>query len=238
MLVLFDIDGTLVSVRGAGRRALTAAIEAVTGTPDALSGIRLHGSTDPQILAEAFEQHVGRPLDGPEEREAILTHYLAGLREALAAPGAEYHVLPGVRALVDALDATGRHVLGLATGNIESAARVKLEPGDLSRPFTFGGYGSDARDRGELVAAAIARGQAAAQDKLGCTFAKDEIFVLGDTERDVAAARANGVVAVGILAGAGHPELLEDSRPDVLVSSMEDRALWEALGLCEGSSPS
>lgn len=230
MLVLFDIDGTLVSVRGAGRRALNRAVEALTGVADALEGVRLHGSTDPVILEQAFAQKVGRPLEDGEEAQ-IYSRYLGHLAEEVEAGEHGYEVLPGVRDVVEALAATGRHVLGLATGNIEAAAKIKLDPGGLSDFFGFGGFGSDAGVRAELVRAGIEKGQAVAQAQLGRRVDLEEVVVIGDTEKDVAAAHAAGVRAVGVLAGSGHPDLLEASGPDLLVDSCADPALWRFLGL-------
>lgn len=231
MLVLFDIDGTLVSVRGAGRRALARAIEAVTGVAGALDGVRLNGSTDPVILEDAYAQHVGRPIRGDEEREAVLARYVDHLGEELAASAHEYEVLPGARELVEALAGTGRHVLGLATGNIERAALMKLEPGGLAEHFELGGFGSDASAREALVRAGIDRGQAAAQARFGRAFSAEEVVVVGDTERDVTAAHAAGARAVGVLAGSQHRDAVVASRPELVVPTLRDPALWRLLGV-------
>ena len=95
MLLLFDVDGTLVDTGGAGRRALTAAFRRVAKVERALEGVRLNGSTDPVILADAFRMHVGRPMAGEAERLQLMKAYLEELQVELRAGAQEYTVLPG-----------------------------------------------------------------------------------------------------------------------------------------------
>ena len=229
MLLLFDVDGTLVDTGGAGRRALAAALEKVTGVPGALNGVRLNGSTDPTILNDAFEQHVGRARTAREETE-ILDTYLALLQEELRASD-EYTVLPGAHELPKAARAAGTFAVGLATGNVQRGAELKLAHGGLWTHFRFGGYGSDAGDRTELVKRGIERGQQQAETEWGRRFKNDEVFVIGDTEKDIVAARAAGVQAVGVLEGSRHRDALIGSGPDLLVDSLLDPLLWKRLGL-------
>ncbi|MEM7676714.1 MAG: HAD family hydrolase, partial [Myxococcota bacterium] len=106
MLLLFDIDGTLVDCAGAGRRALTEALRIVCGVDDALEGVRLHGNTDPNILADAFQKHVGRPLDGEREWSEIIDAYIDQLQAELQRSN-NYTVLPGAQALPQACRAAG-----------------------------------------------------------------------------------------------------------------------------------
>lgn len=233
MMLLFDIDGTLLRSHGAGRRALVRAFDRVLGiqSADAFAGIRLDGSTDPLIVAHAFDRAAGRAPRDPPEVERILDAYLAFLEDELARLGDRYEVLPGARAMAAAASGSGRHVVGLATGNIERGARMKLAPGDLNRYFAFGGFGSDAAEREEIVRCAVRRGQVQAEGDLGRRCPPHEIFVLGDTEKDVAAARAAGATSVGVLAGSFSEAALRASSPDLLAGSLEDPELWRALGV-------
>ena len=175
----------------------------------ALEGVRLHGSTDPVIVEEMFARRLGR-APRAEETAALLKRYLVHLEEEIAATAA-YRVLPGVGAALDLLEARGA-TIGLATGNIERGAEIKLRRGDLWRRFGFGGYGSDAAERAHLVARAIQRGaelRAATDDgaapprgtaeRAGRRF--ERVLVIGDTEKDVAAAHACGATAVGVATG-------------------------------------
>jgi phosphoglycolate phosphatase len=230
MIVLFDIDGTLVSVKGAGRRALTEAIEMVTGVANALEGVRLHGGTDLGILRQAGDLHLGREL-GQEEIEEVFKDYLVRLESYLDASGEDYLVLPGVRDILHALCETGQHVIGLATGNLEAAAKIKLRPAGLDTFFEFGGYGSDAAHRPDLVQKGVDRGQTLMQAEFSKTAQPEQIFVIGDTERDVSAAHEVGVMAVGVLAGSTCEPALRAAQPDLLVDSLADPSLWRLLGL-------
>ena len=193
MMYLFDIDGTLIGGDGSGRRAFDRACLDCVGIAGALDHVLLDGMTDPLILDSVFAHHRNRAPTADEAR-AILDAYVTHLAGEVAA--GLYHVKPGVHETLDHLERRGA-TLGLATGNLEAGARIKLTRGDLWRRFAFGGFGSDAADRAELVRVAIARGSAIA----GRSFVRDEIFVVGDTPRDVAAAHAAGARAVGIATG-------------------------------------
>lgn len=229
MLLLFDIDGTLLRCGGAGRRAFEGAFEILFGVAGAMEGIEFAGNTDPVIVEQAVAQ---ASLEDPSEAQLDRFYelYLGRLEQELAS-GPGFELMRGATRLAQALDAGGRHVLGLATGNVERGARLKLGRAELNAYFGFGGFGSDARLRADLVRRGIARGQARAERELGARLPPEEIFVLGDTVHDVRAAREAGAVAVGVLAGAHHPEALIDSSPDLLVESLEDPRLWSALGL-------
>ena len=232
MLLLFDIDGTLIRSGGAGRRALERAFVDVLSVEGALQGVRLHGSTDLVIVKEAFELHVGHaPSEDDPLIAKIFETYAGCLQAELDLLQERYEVLPGAREIASAAAANPRMVVGLATGNLERTARLKLEPGGLNPFFGFGGFGSDSARRAELVAAGIARGQRLAQQRLGRTFDSKEILVFGDTERDVEAARAAGAQAVGVLSGSTYRDALLEAAPDLCFDSFEASELWDLLGL-------
>lgn len=237
MLLLFDVDGTLVRVGGAGRRALERAFEEIVGVRDALQGVRLDGGTDLGIIRAGFLARVGRPPRDDGEVGALLDAYLGFLDEELARLSGSYRVMPGAVELTWAARASGRCAVGLATGNVEPGARKKLARAGLDEAYDFGGFGSDAELRAELVARGIEKGQAVAERTLGRRVPAREVLVIGDTELDVAAARACGAVAVGVLAGSATPDALVASRPDLLVETLGDPALWSAIGLDPGAAP-
>jgi phosphoglycolate phosphatase-like HAD superfamily hydrolase len=214
MLCLFDIDGTLISTPGAGRRAFERACLEVLEVEGALEGIRLDGMTDPLILDEVYARRLPRGAR-PGEREAVLARYVALLPGELAA--SDYIVHRGVHAALDRLAELGATV-GLATGNVEAGARAKLERGQLWQRFAFGGYGSDAADRGALVGIARQRGERIA----GRIFQRAEALVLGDTPRDVAAARAAGCYSIALATGSYSMAELEASGADRVYPSCEE----------------
>jgi HAD superfamily hydrolase (TIGR01549 family) len=212
MLVLFDIDGTLIRTGGAGLRALERAA-AELGMERACAGIRLAGATDPIIVEEMFTRRQGR-TPRAEETAALLARYLVFLEEEIAAT-TEYRVLRGVETSLDLLETRGAAV-GLATGNVERGAEIKLRRGSLWHRFAFGGYGSDAAERARLVAAAIA--------KAGRKH--DEVVVIGDTERDVAAAHACGARAIGVATGPCTTDDLAAAGADWVMATLDELPGW------------
>lgn len=215
MTFLFDIDGTLVLTGGAGLRALDRAVCDLHAVEGSCKDLRADGKTDRAIVAELFELH---RLTG--DVDAILERYLVHLEEEVARTD-RYQIMPGVVAALDLLESEGR-VIGLATGNVERGARIKLTRGDLWRRFPFGGYGSDDADRAALVGHAIRRAKARAGRPLG----RDEIWVIGDTPRDVAAAHACGVRAIGVATGPHRPDALAASGADVVMETLEEFPGW------------
>jgi phosphoglycolate phosphatase-like HAD superfamily hydrolase len=206
MLYLFDLDGTLMTSSGSGGRAFERACQEVLGIPQALEKITLHGNTDPSILDEACRHARGTPATAGE-REAVFAAYLGHLAGELAA--AEVEVLPGVRELLDLLE-NRRDLVGLATGNLFDGARLKLTAAGLWGRFPVGGYGSDAAERADLVRVAIQR----AEGRLGRPLDRSEIALIGDTPRDVAAARENGVRAIAVATGMHDTATLADAGAD------------------------
>jgi phosphoglycolate phosphatase-like HAD superfamily hydrolase len=204
-LLLFDVDQTLVSTGGAGVRALNRAFERLFAIENAMDGILPHGKTDPAIVREIG---ISRQVDTGPALVSILENYLAFLDEEVHA-SSSYHVLPGVVRLLEQLSTCSEVMLGLATGNIETGARIKLERGNLNRFFEFGGFGSDSECRVSLVR----RAAEVAASRRGRAFAATDVFVIGDTPLDIEAARGAGFNAVGVATGRFPIENL--SGPDV-----------------------
>lgn len=210
-LVLFDVDGTLVSTRGAGRRALERALREIYGTAGAIDAYDFHGKTDPGIVRDLLTG-AGR---SPEAVEAGLPacfarylHYLEGE----IGNGSEVTLYPGVREVVEALAARDDVLVGLLTGNIEAGARIKLRPTGLLPRFRFGAYGSDSADRTALPAIAAERATALT----GRHFAGSAVIVIGDTPLDIGCARAYGARAAAVATGRHAVEDLAAHRPDFL----------------------
>ncbi|HVH45574.1 MAG TPA: HAD family hydrolase, partial [Labilithrix sp.] len=193
-VLLFDIDGTLVSTGGAGRRAMVAAFANLHGHDRVFEGTSFAGMTDRaiarhglrELMAEISEADIDRALDG----------YLT-LLEAELAKADGYRVLPGVMKLLASLHGTPDVALGLGTGNVRRGAYAKLARGGLDGAFTFGGFGCDAEDRVELLRAGARRGA----DLLGRSLERCRVVVIGDTPKDVAAAKGLGARCVGVGTG-------------------------------------
>jgi len=162
-LFLFDVDGTLLLSGGAGAKSLNAAFAALFGVPDAMRRVRPHGKTDLIICQEMFRLHLGREGTG-EEVGRLMERYIEELPPLVAA-SRNYHLMPGVPAVLDALARRGDVLLGLGTGNFEAGARAKLARGGLNGYFPFGGFGSDSADRAALIETGFRRGEALARER-------------------------------------------------------------------------
>src|SRR5262249_15551852 len=141
---------------GAGLRALNRAFQKLFNIESAMSGVAPHGKTDPAIVREIFHKRFNSTTLSDSEMSRILETYLAFLHEEVESTD-KYQVLPGIPEILEEMKLRSDVLLGLATGNIETGARLKLRRGDLNRFFGFGGYGSDSEDRVALVRRAAER---------------------------------------------------------------------------------
>jgi len=190
--LLFDLDGTLTRSAGAGARALGKALGARMRATEELRKMRLDGMTDRAIARAllAAERGADRATVAEEEIDRVLEQYLENLARECAAKA--YEAIPGVATLLERLAARDDVLLGLCTGNLERGAQLKLACTGLLPRFRFGGYGSDAEPRTEIVRTAWKRAEA-----LG---ARDAL-VIGDTPRDILAAHEAGLPACGVATG-------------------------------------
>jgi len=222
-LVLFDIDGTLVSDGGAAREAYAVALEAVYGYRGELRRYDFSGRTDPQITHMVLGD-AGFPA---EQIDAALPrlweHYLASL--ARSARG-RVRELPGIRPLLETLDADARVVLGLLTGNIEPGARVKLGNAALNDFFHFGAFGSDSARREELPPIAVERASRIA----GHRFEGRDVVIIGDSIYDVRCGVPHAATTIAIASGKTSAEALLAESPHHFFPTAEDHdALLAAI---------
>lgn len=176
-------------------RAFDRAFRDCFGMPGSIRAVDPAGRTDPEILDEVCRTMLGR-LPTAEEAERLFQRYTLLLEEELK-DNPDFRVLPGIRPLLEALDRDPRCFVGLGTGNIKEGARVKLSLPGLWRFFAFGGFGSDALKRVEVLQVALERGRALLDGKPDFSAA----YVIGDTPRDVAAGRALGLRVIGVATG-------------------------------------
>jgi len=217
-LLLFDVDQTLISTGGAGIRALNRAFQKLYAVENAMEGILPHGKTDPCIIREILHSHPVPSLDDgfPTSMPAILESYLEFLDNEIDSTPS-YKILPGIEGILNSLSGRSDIAIGLATGNVEAGARIKLERGNLNRYFPFGGFGSDSEDRTELVRRGAERGAA----YMGYSPDADHVFVIGDTPRDIVAGREAGFLTVGVATGKYSKEELKESGATVVISDFE-----------------
>lgn len=216
-LVLFDIDGTLISARGVGRRAIAHALREVYGTQGSLDTYDTRGRTDPRIVVDVLQ---AAGLGDPAILAGLEACFAAYAREldALIGAGECVQILPGMDTVVRALAAREDTVVGLLTGNIVVGAELKLRPTGLWPCFRVGAFGSDHIDRRQLPAVAQAR----LRERLGHELPFDRVTIIGDTPHDIDCARACGALAVAVATGLYPREELAAHAPDLLFDDFAD----------------
>ncbi len=222
-VLLFDIDGTLVSTGGAGRRSVARAFELLYGRADACTGFTFDGMTDRNIVRLGLEA-IGVGVDD-RAIDAVLACYVDCLAEAVrAVPEASYLVHPGMREAVEAALAE-RMAVGLGTGNVREGARVKLERVGLFDKFAFGGFGDDHELRPELIRRGAQRGAA----HLGLSLEEVRVVVVGDTPKDVAAAQAIGAESIAVATGGSTSAQLREAGATWVFETLADDGALDAL---------
>lgn len=216
-LYLFDIDGTLVSARGAGRIALTTALLDTFGTAGDVETYDFRGKTDQRIVLDLM-QAAGVPERDIQIRlDTCFDAYVREL-EKLVGDGERVQLMPGIADVVRVLAARDDAVVGLLTGNIEPGARVKLRSTGLWPLFRVGAFGSDHADRRRLPAVACER----ARTVLGHDIPFERVVIIGDTPLDVDCARACGALAVAVATGHHASHELSACAPDLLFTDFSD----------------
>jgi phosphoglycolate phosphatase len=213
--ILFDIDGTLIDSGGAGATSWRLAFEDLYGVPADIGEFTDAGMTDPTVGRRTFESVLGR---APERREftKLMERRLHHLH-ATVESSEGYRVLPGVEELLPALVDDG-YLLGLVTGNVEAAAHIKLHRARLNRFFSFGGFGSDSPERGEVTRIAFKRATVVYGDEVPLS---DGLSV-GDTPLDVKGAHEAGIECVGVASHHFDVDQLRAAGADYVVASLED----------------
>jgi phosphoglycolate phosphatase-like HAD superfamily hydrolase len=197
-LILFDIDGTLLSTNLAAKRAFHRAMLDVYGAAGPIETHRFDGKTDPQIAREllVLAGFAGADIEAGFDR--LWSAYVLELEREIAAPHSRVTVYPGVQGLLAALHAhEANPLLGLLTGNIQPGAALKLRAAQIPDHFRVGAFGSDAERRDELPAIAVER----AHEHSGVHFRGRDIVVIGDTPADIACGQSLGVRAIGVATG-------------------------------------
>lgn len=221
-LFLFDIDGTLITSGGAGESALIQAMSTRFGVREDLSGVTLPGATDAVIAHALLKKHDFET--SAENIAALLDSYLHHL--ALSISAHRGSVLPGILPLLDALKQRPEAVLALLTGNLQRGAEIKLVHYAVWDYFEFGAFADDHSDRNQL--GGFARSRAA--ERHGDVFHPDQIFVIGDTPKDIECGRAIGARTVAIATGIYDRSTLADHSPDFVFEDLGDtEAVLKAL---------
>lgn len=213
LAILFDIDGTLIVSGGAGASSWRLAFDELYGIAADIGQFTDNGMTDPDVGWKTFVSVLHRE-PGPDEFAKLLERRLHYLSQTVA-ESRGYAVLDGAEELLARLLRDG-YLLGLVTGNLEAAAHIKLHRAQLNRYFSFGGYGSDSSDRGELTKVALAR----ASLVFGAVIAPAQCLAVGDTPTDTAGAHAAGIACVGVASHNFDEEQLRASGADYVIGSL------------------
>jgi phosphoglycolate phosphatase len=214
IVVLFDIDETLVHTGGSGGRSWKMAFEDLYGIPADIGAHTSAGETDPQVARATFKGVLHREPT-TDELSHLYSRYLMHLADDIVV-SEQYRVLPGAEQTLIRLGEVGV-ILGIVSGAMEGAARTKLVPANLNRYFLFGSYGSDSPDRAELTTIAVEKA-ARLHDEL----TPAQVFVIGDTPHDLDAAHAAGAVAVGVASGKFSVDQLTQAGADHVLASLEE----------------
>ena len=222
-LVLFDIDGTLISTGGAGEKAFGRVFATQFGIPNSTTRVSFAGRTDPAIVREVLLQHQIEPSAANLQR--FFEAYIFFLQEFL-------HQLSGVVQLgvlewlehLRSLPAPP--VLGLLTGNIRLGAEIKLRHFGLWSVFQTGGFADDSSDRNQIAVAARRRGEAVVGQRLR----DEEVLVVGDTPLDIACGRHIGARVLAVATGGFRLSQLQEHQPDWAVRDLREISAREVCG--------
>lgn len=216
-LILFDVDGTLIRSHGAGRMALTAALEAICGTAGPIDDYKMSGKTDARIITDLLTA-AGKSA---AEINTHLPHIYAKMAEYGRSIFWEQAITacPGVEQLLPRLRQQKGIVLGLLTGNSSLTAPLKLAAAGInSQQFRINVFGSESVDRNALPGIARKRMHALT----GAMVDGKNMMIVGDTPADILCARAGRATAVAVASGWHSAQTLNDYQPDFLLNDLRD----------------
>jgi len=208
MLVLFDIDGTMLSSEGVGVRSIEETCAEMFDQSCSLDGIPVGGRLDPLIWYDVCAKY------GIENSQLLHNEFRKKYADVLAKniSGVEVRVLPGVQELLIALRTMDTVSLGLVTGNYEETGRMKVEHAGFDASiFTANAWGTDGKVRKELPPVAIAK------HGKGCP-----VVLLGDTVHDVTSGKSAGCKVIAVCTGSHDRATLVASEPDLLLEDLSD----------------
>lgn len=220
-VLLFDIDGTLLSSGGAGRRAMERAFTEHTGRADACESFNFSGMTDRGIVRRGLTEIGWDTSDA--NMDLVLNAYLDALAEEIP-KSRDYTVYPGVRETLEHVSRKTNVAVGLGTGNVRRGASLKLGHVALEHYFSFGGFGCDFEDRAALIRAGGERGKLALETQQAC-----RVVVIGDTPKDVLAAQANGYECLAVGTGRFKADELRDAGATWAFENLADERVVQLL---------
>ena len=214
-MVLFDIDGTLLTAGGVGRQATREAMLEVFGTAAKIDAHSFAGKTDWYTLTELLAEYGHTPASIGQQLDV----YVAAIERHIERliPNYPVQALPGALEAVQQLQTDAGTLVGLVTGNMPTSARAKLRAAGFDPNwFTIGAFGNESTDRDELAKLALERAAA----YCGQPLPLHRVYVVGDTVMDILCARAIGGIAVAVRTGYEDGAVLATARPDYLLEDL------------------
>ena len=196
---------------------MTRTFELIFGVPDAFAGVTVAGHTDTFLLSAAFAR--ATLPDTPEAHAQFREAYVAVLSDEIQDQGTgRYGLMPGVPALLAAIQSEPAFHSALLTGNYQSAARIKLTHFGVSNFFEWGAFGEEAADRNDLGPIAMTR----AAERRVPEAARARTVIVGDTPHDIACARAIGARVIAVATGMYSVADLEEAGADLALPDLTD----------------
>jgi len=229
LLVLWDVDHTLIETRGVGSELYRAAFEKITGRP-LIHKAEITGRTERTILSETLRLHGLEPSEEYQARYAgALAQEYEEHAEVLRQRG---RALPGAKEALVAFAELPGVVQTVLSGNLRAVAMTKLRVFELDRyvDFEIGAYGDDEEDRPRLVAVAQTR----AEGKYGVVFERNSTVILGDSLSDVETGSKGGARVIGVASGKSSAEELRQAGAEVALEDL--RHVARVVEVVRGSS--
>lgn len=215
ILLLFDIDGTLLSTDGMAGKLMLKALEEEVGKPVGYELKVFVGATDRLILKQFIEKSRVK-IDDPESAiDRVLKRYLLYLDNQMNLPG-YVKVLPGINEILNRVADDTNISLGLVTGNIKAGAYAKLKLASLDTFFPIGAFGDDAIERNKLPPIAVRR----AENFYQVQFSPSDIWIIGDSPKDIECAKANQFRSLAVASGWHAIKELKPFKPDMLLNDL------------------
>lgn len=212
-LLIWDIDGTLISTKGVGMKAMSMAFHELYNIKDAFKGVNMAGMLDAVIMKNVYAHHNIKDADVTvfyRKYSKILEQEVKKLDYSITCPG--------VKALLEALEGTGCFHNVLGTGNIEKGARIKLERDNLNRYFPTGGFGDKEMERWQIIQEAVVN----AHNHFNCEFESENIYIIGDTPRDMECGKKLKAKSIGVATGPYSIRELTDCGADHVFENLLD----------------
>ncbi len=217
MLILFDIDGTLVTSHHVGLRSMAEAGRELFGPHFTLDNVEVAGRLDPLIFADACRIH-GIRHDHNGVHETFRAKYADVLRRNIDAER-PVRILPGIRELIDRLVADATGTLALLTGNYPETGHMKIAAAGIEpSTFAFGAYGIDGPTRNDLPPVAFGHYKHLHRREVDPRC----VTIIGDTPHDIACARAHGCRVIAVATGIHAVADLAPHEPDLLVENLSE----------------